>query len=130
MLGQPEVDNGFATLSFAWPNGADWDYYVLGPDGDPVGSGATLDNPEVIKIPDPVAGTYTVVAENYEGGSTDDDWTGEVSFQSPEPPQESGIKEAWQLTCLRKGKVLASREVVVDRGDVARIGKACRPVKR
>ncbi len=127
VLGQPEVDNGFATLSFEWPNGADWDFYVLGPDGEPVGSGATLANPEVIKIPDPVAGTYTVVAENYEDGSAEDDWTGEVSFQSPEPPQESGIKEAWQVTCLRRGKILASQEVVVDRGEVARVGKACRP---
>ena len=127
VLGQPEVDNGFATLSFSWPNGADWDYYVLGPDGDPVGSGATLANPEQIRIPDPVAGTYTVVAENYEGGSVDDDWTGEVTFQSPDPAQYSGIKESWQLTCYRKGKLLSSRAVVVDRGERVRVGAVCRP---
>ncbi len=125
--GQPEVDNGFATLSFEWPGGADWDFYVLGPDGEPVGSGATLANPEEVVIPDPVAGTYTVVAENYEGGSADDDWSGEVTFQSPTPPQDNGIDEAWQVTCLKRGRILASQEVVVDRGEVARLGAVCRP---
>jgi hypothetical protein len=125
--GQPDVDNGYATLSFSWPNGADWDFYVEGPDGQPVGSGATLANPEVIKIPDPVAGTYTVIAENYEAGTAEDDWAGEVTFQGPDPAQTSGIEEAWQVTCLRKGKVLASREVVVDRGELVSIGRACRP---
>ena len=121
---------GSPTLSMSWPNGADWDFYVLGPEGQAVGSGATLANPEQIRIPDPVAGTYTVIAENYEAGSDVDDWAGEVTFQSPDPPQYSGIKEAWQLTCLRKGKVRSSREVVVDRGETVRVGKACRPIKR
>ncbi|WP_411284674.1 M14 family zinc carboxypeptidase [Lapillicoccus sp.] len=127
--GLPEADNGFARLSIEWPDGADWDFYVTGPDGETVGSGATLDNPEVITIPDPVAGTYTVTAENYEGGAAE--WAGEVSFSSPEPPQTSGIKEAWQLTCTdRDGKVYASRRVVVDRGDVVDVGRACAPRKR
>ena len=129
ILGQPEVDNGFATLSFGWPDGADWDFYVLGPDGEPVGSGATLANPEEIVIPDPVAGTYTVVAENYEGGTAEDDWTGEVSFQSPTPPQDNGIDEAWQVTCLKKGRILASQDVVVNRGEVARLGAVCKPAR-
>ncbi|MGZ8744631.1 MAG: M14 family zinc carboxypeptidase [Nocardioides sp.] len=129
ILGQPEVDNGFANLSFSWPGGADWDFYVLGPDGQTVGSGATLDNPERIRVPDPVAGTYTVVAENYEGGSVDDDWTGDVTFESPEPGQYSGIKEAWQLTCFRKGTMMSSRAVVVDRGERVRLGAVCRPDK-
>ena len=130
ILGQPEVDNGFATLSFSWPDDADWDYYVQGPDGQAVGSGATLANPEVIRIPDPVAGTYTVIAENYEAGSAEDDWTGEVTFQSPDPPQYSGIEEAWQLTCRRKGEVLSSREVIVDRGETVNVGNACETRKR
>jgi hypothetical protein len=129
ILGQPAVDNGFATVTAGWPGGADWDFYVLGPDGEPVGSGATLANPEEIVIPDPVAGTYTLVAENYEGGSVDDDWSGEVTFQSPTPPQDNGIDEAWQVTCLKKGRILASQEVVVDRGEVARLGEVCRPAR-
>ena len=109
----------------------DWDFYVLGPDGESVGSAATLDNPEVVKIPDPVPGTYTVVAENYAGGDAEHDWTGEVTFQSPEPPQYSGIKEAWQLTCTnRRGKILGSREVVIDRGETVNVGNACQERKR
>ncbi|MBD8868788.1 M14 family metallopeptidase [Nocardioides donggukensis] len=125
--GLPEVDNGFATLTFPWPNGADWDFFVLGPDGEAVGSGATLANPEVIRIPDPVAGTYTVIAENYEGGSAEDDWSGEVTFQSPDPPSYTGIKEAWLLTCSdKRGNVVNTREVVVDRGETFRAGAACR----
>jgi hypothetical protein len=127
--GLPDADNGFARVSIEWPDDADWDFYVLGPDGETVGSGATLDNPEVITIPDPVAGTYTVVAENYEGAAAE--WSGEVSFSSPEPPQTSGIKEAWQLTCTdRRGEVYASRRVVVDRGERVDVGKVCVPRKR
>jgi hypothetical protein len=125
--GQPDVDNGYATLSFSWPNGADWDFYVYGPDGAPVGSGATLANPETIRIPDPVAGTYTVVADNYEGGSETDDWSGEVTFESPAPPQYSGTKEAWLLSCTdKRGKLVSTQEVVVDRGETVDVGAACR----
>jgi hypothetical protein len=124
--GLPEVDNGFATIEAGWPNGADWDFYVLGPDGDPVGSGATLANPERIRIPDPVAGTYTQIAENYEGGTAEDDWEGEVTFQSPDPPTFTGIKEKWVLSCTNpRGKVLATREVVVDRGETVSVRNAC-----
>ncbi len=122
--GLPDADNGFARLSIGWPDAADWDFYVTGPDGETVGSGATLDNPEIITLPDPVAGTYTVTAENYEGAVAE--WSGEVSFSGPEPPQTSGIKEAWQLTCTdRRDRVYASRRVVVDRGEVVGVGRAC-----
>lgn len=126
--GLPDADNGFATLSFPWDGDAvDWDFFVLGPDGTPVGSGATLANPEVIRIPDPVPGTYTVIANNYDGGSAASDWSGEVTFQSPDPPQYTGIKEAWQLTCTDShGRVLASQEVVVDRGETAYVNHACK----
>ena len=128
--GLPEVDNGFATLAIGWPSddaeAFDWDFYVLGPDGEAVGSGATLANPEVIKIPDPVAGTYTVVAENYAGGDAAHDWSGEVTFQSPDPPPYSGIKEAWKLSCTdKRGKIFGTREVIVDRGETVRVGNAC-----
>ena len=133
--GLPEADNGFATVSIGWPStdaeDFDWDFYVEGPDGQVVASGATLANPEVITIPDPVAGTYTVVAENYAGGDADHDWTGEVTFQSPEPPRPSGIKEAWQLTCTNdRGKIFGSRKVIVDRGETVRVGNACVERKR
>ena len=132
--GLPEVDNGWATLSFSWPSetpeGNDWDFYVFGPDDQAVGSGATLANPEVVKIPDPVAGTYTVQAINYAGGDAEHDWTGEVSFQNPDPPSYTGIKEEWTLTCAdKRGNVVASRQVVVDRGERVDVGAACMPVK-
>ncbi len=134
--GLPEADNGFATVTIGWPPSNDpeehdWDFYVVGPNGEAVGSGATLDNPEVIKIPDPVEGTYTIEANNYQGGDADHDWSGTVTFQSPVPPQYSGIKEAWQFSCTnRRGDILASRKVVVDRGEAVDVGKACEPRKR
>ena len=88
------------------------------------------DNPEVADIPDPVPGTYTVVAENYAGGDDAHDWSGRVTFRNPDPPQYSGIQEAWQLTCTNKrGTIFGSREVVVDRGESVRVGRACRPHK-
>ena len=132
--GLPEADNGWATLRFSWPStnadAYDWDFYVVGPDGQSVGSGATLANPEVIKIPDPVAGTYTVTADNYAGGDAAHDWTGEVTFQSPDPPSYTGIKEAWTLSCTDAGgNILASRQVIVDRGQLVDVGNACRPRK-
>jgi hypothetical protein len=124
--GLPEADNGWLNLSFSWPNGADWDFYVYGPDGAAVGSGATLDNPEVIRIPDPVPGTYTVEAENYAGGSAEDDWSGEVSFESPDPPAYTGTKEAWMLSCLdKRGEAVSVQEVVVDRGESVDVGAVC-----
>ena len=128
--GLPDADNGYAVVSIGWPSddpeAYDWDFTVLGPDGVPVGSGATLDNPEVIRIPDPAAGTYTVVADNYAGGDAAHDWTGEVSFESPDPPIETGIKESWLVSCSdRRGRVLGTREVVVDRGQVVGVGDLC-----
>ena len=53
----------------------------------PVGSGATLANPEVITIPDPQPGTYTLEANNYLGGSAEYDWSGDGDLQEPEPAQ-------------------------------------------
>jgi len=133
--GLPEVDNGWATLSFDWPstnaNAYDWDFFVVGPDGQAVGSGATLANPEVIRIPDPVAGTYTVIADNYAGGDEAHDWTGEVSFENPDPPIVTGVKEEWTLSCAdKRGNVVATRQVVVDRGQSVDVGAACMPIKR
>lgn len=129
--GLPEADNGYAVVSVGWPSddaeAYDWDFTVLGPDGTPVGSGATLANPEVIRIPDPQPGTYTLVADNYAGGDAAHDWTGEVTFESPDPPIDTGVKESWLVSCSdRRGRVLGTREVVVDRGEVAGVGQLCR----
>lgn len=129
--GLPTADNGYAVISIGWPsdnpNAYDWDFTVLGPDGTPVGSGATLANPEVIRIPDPQPGTYTIVADNYAGGDAAHDWTGSVTFESPDPPIDTGVKESWLVSCTdRQGRVLGTREVVVDRGQVAGVGDLCR----
>ncbi|WP_210649203.1 M14 family zinc carboxypeptidase [Nocardioides sp. SYSU D00065] len=129
--GLPAADNGYAVVSISWPSddpeAQDWDFTVIGPDGTPVGSGATLNNPEVIRIPDPQPGTYTVVADNYAGGSAEHDWTGEVTFESPDPPIETGVKESWLVSCTdRRGLVLGTRSVVVDRGEVVGVGDVCR----
>lgn len=129
--GLPKADNGFLEVSVSWPSddpeAYDWDFTLLGPDGSPVGSGATLANPEVIRVPDPAPGTYTLVADNYAGGDAAHDWTGEVTFEGPEPPVDTGIEEAWLVSCTtRGGKVFGTREVVVDRGEVVGVGDLCR----
>jgi hypothetical protein len=129
--GLPEVDNGFLDVTVGWPSddaeAYDWDFTLLGPDGEPVGSGATLANPEVIRVPDPAPGTYTLVADNYAGGDAAHDWSGQVSFESPDPPIDTGVKEAWLVSCTnRGGKVFGTKEVVVDRGETVGVGDLCR----
>jgi hypothetical protein len=48
------------------------------------------------------------------------------SFQSPTPRVETGTKESWTLTCIgADGKVKATRQVIVDRGQRAQVGNAC-----
>ena len=133
--GLPAVDNGWMEVSIDWPATADpeaqdWDFFLIGPDGEAVGSGATLANPELITIPDPQPGTYTLEANNYLGGSAQYDWSGTVTFRNPNPPSPTGTKEAWLLSCAdKRGNVLATREVVVDRGETVDIGNACKRVK-
>ncbi|WP_224277972.1 M14 family metallopeptidase [Nocardioides lacusdianchii] len=132
--GLPQVDNGYMVVTVDWPavdpEAQDWDFFLTGPDGEPVGSGATLANPEVIRIPDPQPGTYTLEANNYEGGSADFDWSGAVTFEGPTPPSPTGTREAWLLTCTdRRGDVVATREIVVDRGESVAVGNACKRVK-
>ena len=51
---------------------------------------------------------------------------GNVSFRSPTPKVETGTKESWTLTCLdASGRVKATRQVTVDRGQRAHVGNAC-----
>lgn len=128
------VDNAVASVKVGWPGpvDVDWDVFVLGPDGEEVASAATLDNPETATLIDPVPGEYTVVVNNYAGGDAASDWTGAVTFRGPDPADYTGLKESWMFTCKNSesGKVLSSREVVVDRGETARLGKACKVRKR
>jgi len=83
-----------------------------------------------VRIPDPQPGTYTLEANNYAGGSAQYDWSGSVTFEGPTPPSPTGTKEAWLLSCAdKRGNVLATREVVVDRGETIDVGNACMRVK-
>lgn len=128
--GAPEADNAKANVTVGWngPADVDWDIEVLNADGEVVASAGTLDNPEIATMVDPVPGTYTLRVTNYDGGTAESDWTAEVTFQGPSPAVYSGLKEAWMLTCTnsKTGKVLSNREVIVDRGKVAKVGNACR----
>lgn len=133
--GMPAVDNGWLDVSISWPATADpeaqdWDFFLYGPDGAPVGSGATLANPEKITIPDPKPGTYTLEANNYLGGTAEYDWSGTVGFRNPDPYRPTGTREAWLLSCAdKRGNVLATREVIVERGQRVDVGAACKRVK-
>lgn len=123
--GLPEYDNGKASIIVGWGDPAvDWDIWVENEAGQVVGTAASLDDPEVIELIDPVPGEYTLVVQNYEGGATSD-WTGSVDFDSPTPPTYSGIQEAWTMTCQWHGEVRSVRDVVVDRGDSVQVGRAC-----
>ena len=135
--GLPEHDNGAARVQVSWPGrggdeAVDWDVTVYNAAGEAVGSSATLADPEVALLIDPVPGTYRVEVTNYAGGSAATDWSGRVDFESPQPRIRTGIKEAWMMTCQdRRGRVLATRPVVVGRGRAVDVGNACRePAKR
>lgn len=125
--GLPEHDNGKAEVRVQWPDPAvDWDVYVYDDQGRQVASAASLADPEVAMLIDPVPGTYRVELVNYEGGETSD-WTGEVVFGSPTPASYTGVKESWTLSCsTTDGKVVSSRQVVVDRGQSVDVGNACK----
>jgi Zinc carboxypeptidase len=128
--GPPGVDNGRMTVHIEWSNPeTDWDIYVLNADGDIVTQSASFgDTTEDATLFDPPPGEYTVHVVNYDQvQNPPDDWSGgNVSFRSPTPRIETGTKEAWTLTCLdANDRVQATREVIVDRGQSAKVGNAC-----
>ena len=128
------VDNGRMTVHIEWANpGTDWDIYVIGPNGQIVSQSASFgDTTEDASLFDPPPGEYTLHVINYDQVSTTpDDWSnGRVSFSSPNPRVVTGTKESWTLTCLDpSGRVKASRQVIVDRGQRANVGNACAPSK-
>jgi hypothetical protein len=128
------VDNGRMTVHIEWGSpDTDWDIYVIGPSGEIVTQSAAFgDTTEDASLFDPPPGEYRVHVVNYDQVmNTPDDWfAGEVSFRSPTPRIETGTKESWTLTCLdARGRVQATRQVVVDRGARARVGNACTHAK-
>lgn len=131
--GLPTYDNAVAEVRIQWPGAGDvidWDAYIYNSEGVLVASAASLANPEVGMMIEPAPGEYTVVVENFDGGSVDHDWTGEVVFKGPAPAAYTGVKESWTLTCATTdGTVLSQRSVVVDRGATADVGNACQRSK-
>ena len=50
-----------------------------------------------------------------------------MGFRNPDPYSPTGTKEAWLLSCAdKRGNVLATREVIVDRGEAVDVGNACK----
>jgi hypothetical protein len=128
----PQYDNGTAVVSMKWAKIAtDWDLYVFNSVGQLVGQSAQgSTNREDALLIDPPAGKYTAVVVNYAGGATDDWDSGAVTFANPLPELRTGIKEAWQLTCRKPtGEVQSVRDVIVDRGQTADLGNACKKAK-
>jgi hypothetical protein len=128
--GPPAADNGRLTVHIQWADPADdWDLYVLDDTGAIVAQSAAFgDTTEDATLVDPPAGTYTALVVNYDQVSRQfDDWTGEVRFTAP-TPTTIGPKEAWTFECRTSGTV-ATREVVVDRGQTLDLGNACKPAK-
>jgi hypothetical protein len=128
------VDNGWMTVHIEWGSpDTDWDVYVIGPNGDIVTQSASFgDTTEDATLFDPPPGQYKAVVVNYDQVmNAPDDWFGgKVTFRSPDPQVETGVKEAWTLTCTdARGRLQASRRVVVDRGAVAHVGNACQSPK-
>jgi hypothetical protein len=124
------VDNGRMGVHIEWSSpDTDWDLYVIGPNGQIVTQSASFgDTTEDASLFDPPPGDYRAVVVNYDQVmNTPDDWfDGKVTFSSPTPRIETGAKESWTLTCLDSaGRVQAARQVIVDRGESAKVGNAC-----
>jgi hypothetical protein len=128
--GPPQADNGRMTVHIEWGNpDTDWDLYVVNSAGEVVTQSASFgDTTEDAVLVDPPPGNYVAHVVNFDqiDGQPYDDWTnGHVTFMSP-TPRHVDAHEAWHLSCLdKKGKVRATRDVFVDRGDRVNVGNVC-----
>ncbi len=88
------------------------------------------DTNEDAVLVDPPPGNYVAHVVNFDqvDGQPVDDWkAGEVRFRSPTPRVVNNVKEAWNLTCEdTEGRLRASRQVIVDRGQQVNVGDVCR----
>ena len=124
------LDNGWMTVHIEWSNpNTDWDLYVINANGEIVTQSAAFgDTTEDATLFEPPSGDYKAIVVNYDQvQEPPDDWfNGNVTFRSPDLQLETGTKEAWTLTCRdSNGRLQASRQVVVDRGESAQVGNAC-----
>jgi len=128
------VDNGRMSVHLEWSSpDTDWDLYVIGPGGRVVAQSSSVgDKTEDATLFDPPPGEYRLHLVNYDQVMhTPDDWfDAHVTFRSPAPRIETGTKESWTLTCAdSRGRVQATRQVIVDRGARAHVGNACASAK-
>ena len=119
----------------AWIDGADgddWDMYLYEGDGiDPtrqVQSSAGSSADERLTYLSPAPGRYTLEVRYFTATSG---WTGSIDLYGEKsaislPAQE----ETWTLTCESAGRVKATRQVSVDRGEQVDVGNACRKPRR
>ncbi|CAA9517225.1 MAG: hypothetical protein AVDCRST_MAG30-2835 [uncultured Solirubrobacteraceae bacterium] len=75
---------------------------------------------EELRVVNPPAGEYVVRVINVT--AVDPSFTGRIEFASPEPP------ESWRMTCEVGGRVVETRDVIVNRGE--RVGADICPVAR
>jgi hypothetical protein len=79
--------------------------------------------PEEITVTYPEPGEYVLRVVNYTASSP---WTAKVEqFRGRFVREDTGVREAWTLSCEIGGRVVNSRRVVVDRGGTARVGQVC-----
>ena len=63
--------------------------------------------------------------------SLDSDWTAQITFtQGTSFPGIPPSTESWTLDCLVGGKVKATRQVTVARGESIDVGNACGKAKK
>jgi hypothetical protein len=123
----PGIDNAEVTVRIDWATiGSDWDLRIFrdsNGDGSSIGeteevaaSGQGTTTFEEATFAEPFApdGKYVARVINYAAA---DPYQGTVTFDGPQPPRGPGPPEAWNLTCELKGKVRASIQVFVGRGE-------------
>jgi zinc carboxypeptidase len=135
-------NNGRMTFTASWPNHTtgpvtndnDLKMYRQLEDGswDQVASAAT-DNAggpsETGIVDNPPAGHYRLRVENW--ASLDRDWTAQITFtQGTSSPGIPPSTESWTLSCIVGGKVKATRQVTIARGQALNVGDACKKGKK
>ena len=133
------IDNARATVEVDWQSPlSDWDMKVfVDSDGDGSSVGETEEvgqsaegaptTAEEVSFAEPVlepGQDYVVRVINF---AAVEPYDGTVTYEGPEEFQP-GRREAWTLTCERGGEAVSSRQVFVERGDVARVNlaRACK----
>ncbi len=113
-------------LDWATPDDLDLEVYrKVGDQLVEVGSSGGLPGEkEMVEVPQAEAGTYVVRVINYASASPT--YTVTSSQFDARTVTTEGKRESYRLTCERKGKVVASRRIFIDRGHVRSLDLRCR----